>query len=392
MFLSISYPANRKPTRQDILLSVIILVPVISWLTFFQLYATIPTEQREHVNINALPRVDKALTGHYLIYEYLPYSVVVCTLCSLPYLFHFFLPFFTGARLLSNFSFSSVLCRRKLLRSKSQRRCWRCRRRKFSSWIFVFGLVNVLAVTIQVYFPTAPPWWYTSTLHIRGAEHHQEESNGTELSSGEMIIDASAQQSQEYSDLTVEQRTLNTRKRLSHVHNGTHVDESFILLYDEGDISYDTLPDGARLADVDQALGVSLFASIYGQSPLVFGSFPSLHASWPVICFSQFLGAVSTSSISAFFTSLARVKNIPIYIYWCWIWFAAIYLGHHFVTDVIGALLLCTFAFLVKRVLFMAFSIPNKYDTHCQDCPNNRETLKRIFSEGIWADTATESE
>ena len=45
--------------------------------------------------------------------------------------------------------------------------------------------------------------------------------------------------------------------------------------------NYELPGDPGRLKIVDDLLGVEIFQGIYGTSPLVFGSWPSLHAAWP---------------------------------------------------------------------------------------------------------------
>ena len=81
--------------------------------------------------------------------------------------------------------------------------------------------------------------------------------------------------------------------------------------------------EGAPLARVDAWLGVPYFASLYSRSSNVFGAVPSLHVAYPLFVliygWPRF-GAVGRVSASAFFASMC---------------FAAVYLDHHWIIDVI---------------------------------------------------------
>lgn len=108
--------------------------------------------------------------------------------------------------------------------------------------------------------------------------------------------------------------------------------------------SYELPGDPGRLAYVDEVIGFPLFQGIYGTSPLVFGSFPSLHAAWPFI--------ISAYSVM-FSVPLPRVK----WLYCCWIWWAAVFTRHHFLLDVLGGIFFCVLSiyitsWLVKRGYF----------------------------------------
>jgi hypothetical protein len=84
--------------------------------------------------------------------------------------------------------------------------------------------------------------------------------------------------------------------------------------------------EGPNLARVDALLGVSYFASMYGRSSDVFGAVPSLHVAYPmlVVLFGWRLFGVTARAASLLF--LASM---------C---FAAVYLDHHWITDIIVGL------------------------------------------------------
>jgi hypothetical protein len=80
---------------------------------------------------------------------------------------------------------------------------------------------------------------------------------------------------------------------------------------------------GDVLRRVDALVGVPLFDAIYRSAPVVYGAFPSLHAAWPLHA-----------------ALMARTRHPAAYAYVAWVWWAAVYLKHHFVVDIIGAVVL----------------------------------------------------
>ncbi|KAG0246561.1 hypothetical protein B0O80DRAFT_409190 [Mortierella sp. GBAus27b] len=82
--------------------------------------------------------------------------------------------------------------------------------------------------------------------------------------------------------------------------------------------------DPGGLTRVDEILGTSMYGTTFTASPLVFGAFPSLHSgcAWQVAFF-------------IVFTFGPRSMPFAL-LYVFWIWWAAMYLGHHYVTDLVG--------------------------------------------------------
>jgi len=99
--------------------------------------------------------------------------------------------------------------------------------------------------------------------------------------------------------------------------------------------TYDTPSDPGRLIRVDQILSLPLFQSMYGQNPVVFGSFPSLHGAWP------FLISIYTPS-----SVLGSFK----WIYVAWVWWAALYLKHHYLVDLLGGALYTLVPFYLSKI------------------------------------------
>lgn len=110
--------------------------------------------------------------------------------------------------------------------------------------------------------------------------------------------------------------------------------------------TYDLKGDPGRLKRADQVLQLHLFEELYGNSPIVFGSFPSLHAAWPFL-------------IAAYSTSLGKLK----WLYVLWVWWAAIYLKHHFLLDLLGGALY-TFVAIGISKLFLSREFKIKKFTH----------------------------
>jgi inositol phosphorylceramide synthase catalytic subunit len=103
----------------------------------------------------------------------------------------------------------------------------------------------------------------------------------------------------------------------------------YIQKYGTVPANYDIPSEPGRLTDIDELFGISLFKGMYGTNPVVFGSFPSLHAAWPFTI--------------AFF-STDKVLGKWKWIYVAWVWWAAIYLIHHYIVDIIGGVFLSLLA------------------------------------------------
>jgi len=84
----------------------------------------------------------------------------------------------------------------------------------------------------------------------------------------------------------------------------------------------------ADLIRVDKLFHMEFFQNLYANSPVVFGAFPSLHVGHPALC--ALLMPTRTHQIAA--------GIYPLTVAW-----AALYLNHHWLIDVIGG---TTFAFI----------------------------------------------
>jgi len=82
--------------------------------------------------------------------------------------------------------------------------------------------------------------------------------------------------------------------------------------------------EGPALARVDQMLGVSYFADVYRHSSAVFGAMPSLHCGYAFIV-----------AIEGWATWGAALKSTSV-VFAALMGFAAVYLDHHWVLDVLA--------------------------------------------------------
>lgn len=230
-----------------------LLWPVALWLILMNTLKIIPKNGLPDIDIHTLPSMDRYLTGKSFLFRLFTYdSDFFAILASIPYLLHFLLPF------IFVYFFQTT--------EECQATAWW----RLKSFVWSFAIVNMLGVLTQLYFPTAPPWWYELKL-----EYPSYEMQGSE----------------------------------------------------------------AILGRVDSLLPFPIFSLIYGQSPIVFGSFPSLHAAWP------FHIAFFSNKFGLYFK-----------LFWAcyigWLWWAAIYLKHHFLIDIIGAVLYVSFVQLISRAIF----------------------------------------
>lgn len=92
-------------------------------------------------------------------------------------------------------------------------------------------------------------------------------------------------------------------------------------IYGWGPAVLDAAPNAAGAARVDALLGVTVFADFYARSPNVFGAIPSLHAAIPLLAF--------------FFACRVGRLRIATGLYALLMAFAAVYLNHHYLIDVI---------------------------------------------------------
>jgi membrane-associated phospholipid phosphatase len=94
------------------------------------------------------------------------------------------------------------------------------------------------------------------------------------------------------------------------------------------------------LFDVDKNIGVPVYRTIFDFiQPNQFAAFPSLHSAFPWLIF-------------LFAWENWKKKALPVLIFPIGVWFSAVYLGEHYVIDVIGGVVYASVAFvLAERML-----------------------------------------
>lgn len=96
----------------------------------------------------------------------------------------------------------------------------------------------------------------------------------------------------------------------------------------------------AGLRRIDALLGFDMYTTNFTASPLVFGAFPSLHS--------------SNAVLEALFMSYCFPRLRPIAIaYAMWMWWATMYLSHHYAVDLVAGALLAAIAFYIARANFI---------------------------------------
>jgi len=231
----------------------LLLSPGLAWFAEFNLSAYIPNSIRPVVDTTTLPYLESRLLYGYTLLHW-PRNVLeddpnydglvsfFDLLSGFVYIIHFCFVWFFGLGIYFYY-------RKKVDQNGKP---------FINPWAFFWcwGLINFTAVTVQLCWPTAPPW--------------------------------------------------------------------YVELYGTKPPSYSMGGDPAGLVNADAILRIKLFQTLYGRSPIVFGSFPSLHGAWPIII--------------TIFTPPGKLFKVAGIFYASLVWWAALYLNHHYLTDLIGGL------------------------------------------------------
>jgi hypothetical protein len=93
------------------------------------------------------------------------------------------------------------------------------------------------------------------------------------------------------------------------------------------------------LFQMDGVMGVPLYATIYAFiEPNPFAAIPSLHAAYPWV-------------VSLYAIKIKRIKALPILIFPLGVWFSAVYLGEHYVIDMLAGVAYSTVAYFLAEKL-----------------------------------------
>ena len=88
------------------------------------------------------------------------------------------------------------------------------------------------------------------------------------------------------------------------------------------------------LFDVDASLGVPVYRTVYNfLQPNQFAAFPSLHSALPWL-------------IALYALKIEKIKAFPILVFPFGVWFSAVYLGEHYIVNVLGGITYATIAFI----------------------------------------------
>lgn len=101
------------------------------------------------------------------------------------------------------------------------------------------------------------------------------------------------------------------------------------------------------LLQVDHQIGVPFYRTLFDffeANP--YAAFPSLHSAYPWL-------------VSLYSFKIKRAKALPVLVLPVGIWFSAVYLGEHYVIDVIGGIAYATCAYLATEKLFSKVSLSN---------------------------------
>jgi membrane-associated phospholipid phosphatase len=119
------------------------------------------------------------------------------------------------------------------------------------------------------------------------------------------------------------------------------------------------------LFDVDKSLGVPVYRTIYDFiEPNQFAAFPSLHSALPWL-------------ITLFALKVGKARALPILIFPFGVWFSAVYLGEHYIVDVLGGIAYATMAFILaeKIIPYIQFKRTNRLSS--EEAVSNVENIKR---------------
>ena len=128
----------------------------------------------------------------------------------------------------------------------------------------------------------------------------------------------------------------------------------------------------AGLRRIDELFGVDMYTSSFTASPLVFGAFPSLHS--------------GNAIIEAFFMSHCFPKLRPLVIFYAmWMWWATMYLSHHYAVDLVGGGLLAAVAFYTAKTNFLPRVQPGKVFRWDYDFVERGDPSYSSFGHGLSA-------
>jgi membrane-associated phospholipid phosphatase len=116
----------------------------------------------------------------------------------------------------------------------------------------------------------------------------------------------------------------------------------YVAIHGLGPVQLDALPSAAGAARFDALFGIQFFQNFYSRSANVFGAMPSLHVAYPMSTCLALVG-------------MKRRWWLPVAVFVAVVSFAAIYLQHHYILDVIVGALCALVAFLLARAVMKRY-------------------------------------
>lgn len=116
------------------------------------------------------------------------------------------------------------------------------------------------------------------------------------------------------------------------------------------DLKLGTPGYAAGLLNFDKLMGIHLFENMYTKNSNVFAAIPSLHSSYPVLCF--LYG----------YQLKKKWLNILFGVFTIGIWFSAIYTGHHYLIDVAAGFLIAIIGYISFEFLSERTKLKNWFD------------------------------
>lgn len=102
------------------------------------------------------------------------------------------------------------------------------------------------------------------------------------------------------------------------------------------------------LFHIDHEMGIPFYATLFVLiQPNPFAAFPSLHATYPWL-------------VSLYSIKIKRIKALPILIIPLGVCFSAVYLGEHYVIDLLAGIIYSTVAFFLVEKLITLFSLHSR--------------------------------
>ncbi len=111
----------------------------------------------------------------------------------------------------------------------------------------------------------------------------------------------------------------------------------YVTLHGLGPAIMTTLPNAAGALRFDELLGIHIFQAMYSKGVDVFGAIPSLHIAYPML-----------SLLFAFHLRSLRLFAIFFYAIMC---FAAVYLNHHYILDLLWGTAYSILIYLIMRAV-----------------------------------------